>query len=294
MIFSYNEERLTTEALELRYHLTPWDIPILGANVAAISLIKIHTESAAGRDYAGFRDWCDRQRVVLVSCRLPQERLAECGFLEARGFRFIELNYLPRLDGLGKLFFDDADREIEIMRADLEDQAEIAGIAGQIYDTGRFHVDPLLGPEIGNRRYRTWASNAFHLPRQDVLKCVLHGKIVAFMVVEESGPASRFWSLVGLAPGLAGQGIGRRVWRAMLNFHRQEGVDEVSTSISSQNVRVHNLYVSLGFRFPPPLVTLHWCPFGRVVCRIPLSDSNLFPHSPDGTVFWGARALNNV
>src|SRR5262245_43830215 len=86
-MFSYREERLTTDALELRYHLTPWDAPILGANVAAISSIEIHEEAAARRDFAGFRDWCDRQRVVLVYCRLPQNRLAECGFLEASGFR---------------------------------------------------------------------------------------------------------------------------------------------------------------------------------------------------------------
>jgi ribosomal protein S18 acetylase RimI-like enzyme len=274
MMFSYNEERLTTEALELRYHLTPWDIPILGANVAAISSVQICAETAAGRDYAEFRDWCERQHVVLVSCRLPQGQLAECGFLEARGFRFIELNYLPRLDGLRRLSFDDPDREIEILRADPDDEAEIGGIAGKIYDTGRFHVDPLLGPEIGNRRYRAWASNAFQHPKQNVLKCVLHGSIVAFMVVEKPAPTRRFWSLVGLAPGLAGRGLGGRVWRAMLNFHRREGVDEVSTSISSHNVPAHNLYVSLGFRFPPPSVTLHWCPFGRVVAHCRSSERN--------------------
>jgi len=267
MIFSYDEEELATDALILRYHLTPWDIPVLGENAASISLIHVLTESAAVRDYAKFHDWCVRQRVVLVSCRLPQSQLLECGFLEARGFRFIELNYRPRLDGLGRLSLDDVDRAIEIVRASANDEAEIVSIAGEIYDTGRFHVDPLLGSEIGNRRYRAWASNAFRHPGQDVLKCVLHGRIVAFMVVEESRPTSRFWSLVGLAPGLARQGLGRRVWRAVLDFHRREGVTEVSTSISSHNIPVHNLYVSLGFRFPPPLVTLHWCPFGRVVAH---------------------------
>jgi hypothetical protein len=54
MMFSHNEERLTTEVLDLRYHLTPWDIPIVGANVAAISSIRVHAEADAVRDYAGF------------------------------------------------------------------------------------------------------------------------------------------------------------------------------------------------------------------------------------------------
>jgi ribosomal protein S18 acetylase RimI-like enzyme len=266
MMFQHTEERLTTDALELRYHLTPWDIPILSANAAAISLIRIYEESAAGEDFSAFPDWCAEQQVVLVSCRLPQERVRECSFLEARGFRFIELNYRPRLSRLSTLSFDDVDRKIEITQADLADQPGIAEIAGKIYETGRFHVDPLLGPEIGSRRYQAWAWNAFHNPGQTVLKCMLQGRIVAFMVVEKPGPASRFWSLVGLAPGLAGQGIGRRVWRAVLDFHRREGVDEVSTSISSHNIPAHNLYVFLGFKFPAPAVTLHWCPFGRVVC----------------------------
>jgi ribosomal protein S18 acetylase RimI-like enzyme len=279
MIFSYNEERLTTEAIELRYHLTPWDVPILGANVGAISSIQLRAEAAAECGYAVFRDWCEKLSVVLVSCRLPQAQLAECGFLEARGFRFIELNYLPLLVGLSNLSFENADRQVEIGAADPQDEAEIAGIAGQVYDTGRFHVDPLLGPEIGNRRYQAWATNAFQHPGQTVLKCVLHGKIIAFMVVEEPAKASRFWSLVGLAPGLAGRGFGRRVWRAMLHFHQQEGVDVVSTSISSHNTAVHNLYVSLGFRFPPPSVTLHWCPFGRVSSDLRSSGSD-FIHGP--------------
>ena len=132
--------------------------------------------------------------------------------------------------------------------------------AGQIYHTGRFHVDPVFGPEIGNRPYRAWASNAFHHPKQNLLKCRLHGTIVAFMVVEKSGRASR---------GTCVQGVGRRVSRAVLNSRRQEGVDEVPTSISSQNIPVHNLSVSLGFRFSLPSITLHWCPFGRVVSPIP-------------------------
>ena len=99
-------------------------------------------------------------------------------------------------------------------------------------------------------------------PGQSVLKCVMGHRTIAFMVVEKPTEATRFWSLVGLAPGLAGHGFGRRVWQTMLAFHHREGVTEVSTSISSHNTAVHNLYVALGFRFPPPAITLHWCPSG--------------------------------
>ena len=80
-----------------------------------------------------------------------------------------------------------------------------------------------------------------------------------------------FWSLIGLAPGRQGSGLGKRVWRAMLRHHQEEGSDVVSTSISSLNIPVLNLYVSLGFRFPAPTMSLHWCPNGPLLSASPAS-----------------------
>jgi GNAT superfamily N-acetyltransferase len=260
-LFSYVEERTESPALDLIYHLAPWDEPVFHGHTAVIASIRVRMEREAAAAFEVFRDWCYRNRTKFVCCRLPQDQLTECGFLEKQGFRFIELNYRPVLTGLGGFC---EDPEITVCSALPEDAIEISGFAAQIFTTGRLHVDPLVGAEIGNRRYGAWAENAFHQPDQRVLKCQMGGRTVAFMVVEEPTPASRFWSLVGLAPGLAGKGLGRRAWKAVLAFHHREGVDEVSTSISSHNVAVHNLYVELGFRFPAPTITLHWCPFGSL------------------------------
>ncbi len=265
-MFSYVEERSESPALDLVYYLAPWDRPIFQANTAVISSIRVGKDIEAAGAFIAFRDWCKRNDVKLVSCRLAQDRLIECAFLEAQGFRFIELNYRPTLVGLGEF---SGNAEIFICPADPSDAAEISGIAARIFETGRLHVDPQVGPEIGNRRYSAWAANAFRHPGQRVLKCLMGGRIIAFMVVEQPTPTTIFWSLVGLAPGLAGQGLGRRVWQAMLAFHHREGIHEVTTSISSHNVAVHNLYVSLGFRFPAPAITLHWCPFGPVKPQAP-------------------------
>ena len=258
-MFNYAEQSFESPALDLTYHLAPWDEPFFQGATAGISGIHVKMELEAAGAYEIFRNWCAQNRVKLVSCRLPHDQLRECGFLEQQGFRFIELNYRPILVGLDAF---KTDREIDVHQADLEDLEEISAFAGQIFTSGRLHVDPQVGPEIGNRRYSAWAANAFRHPGQRVLKCCMEGRTVAFMVVEQPVPTSRFWSLVGLAPGLQGRGLGRRVWRAVLAFHRDEGATEVSSSISSHNVAVHNLYASLGFRFPAPSITLHWSPLG--------------------------------
>jgi RimJ/RimL family protein N-acetyltransferase len=260
-MFSFITEYTQAAALDLAYHLAPWDRPIFGAETAVISDIAFRQEEGATPVFDEFRDWCARHRAVLVTCRLEQSQLRECAFLEARGFRFIELNYRPDLEQLAGFA---PDPDILIAPASLEDFDVIVGYAGQIFEAGRFHLDPWIGPEIGNRRYAAWAANAFRHPNQQVLKCIMEQRLVAFFVVEQTDPQSRLWSLFGLAPGMAGRGLGQRMWRALVANLRNEGVTSISTSISSHNVAMHGLCVSLGFRFPAPSVVLHWCPLGPV------------------------------
>jgi GNAT superfamily N-acetyltransferase len=262
-MFEVRERIVETPALAMRYHLTPWDEPTVGAPVAAISGIDVHDVERAADDFREFRDWCTGNGVVLASCRVPHERLVECGFLESQGFRFIELNYRPELSGLRRADLEAAD-EFVVETATTVDADPIADMAGKIFEAGRFHADPMIASRVGNLRYRRWVENAFGNSAQSVLKCGREGRIEAFFVVEAPRRDHRFWSLVGLAPGLGGHGLGTRVWRAVLGWHRREGVDHVATSISSLNAAVLNLYVKLGFRFPPPSITLHWCPGGFV------------------------------
>lgn len=258
-MFSYTTERSTGPGIDLSYHLAPWDRPILQGESAVISGVRLTDATTAEPTFAEFRAWCARHRVLLVNCRLDHERIAECGFLEARGFRFVELNYRPVLRDLSGFTPDPG---LAIRDATPDDEAEIVAMASQIFDAGRLHADPEVGREIGDRRYAAWAANAFQNSEQQVLVCLQGNRIAAFMVTEAPSPTARFWSLVGLAPGLRGQGLGRRIWRTVLAGLAAEGVTEVSTSISSHNTAAHNLYVSLGFRFPVPAITLHWCPLG--------------------------------
>lgn len=263
-MFEAAEVIVETPALAMRFHLNPWDEPTVGGGVATISSIAVRDPLQAPTEFGRFTNWCAANRVVLASCRLPHESLDSCGFLEGQGFRFIELNYRPQVEDLLSIDVGGSD-DVEVAEADECDADSIAAIAGEIFRAGRFHVDPLIDPAIGDLRYRRWITNAFCNPAQRVWRCREAGRITAFFVVESPAPDQRFWSLVGMAPGLAGRGLAARIWRAMLHKHREEGARKVSTSISSHNVAVLNLYVKLGFRFPSPEITLHWCPRGKVL-----------------------------
>lgn len=260
--FDYRIESIRTEALHVDYFLVPWDTKILGAPVGQIADLRVFDPRKAASAYEQFLEWCRNQRIALCSCRLPADRLVDSMFLEERGFRFVELNYLPLLTAVQELQTND--EGVDIGLATDEDRPTLRDMASRVFRHGRFHQDPRIDSNVGDRRYSAWIDNAFESSQQRVLKCSLEGRIVAFFVVESPTNDHCFWSLNGLAPGHDGSGLGKRVWRAMLHRHRVEGAHTVSTSISSHNIRAFNLYVSLGFRFPAPLMTLQWCPNGQL------------------------------
>jgi len=256
MNFDYRVELIQTYSLTAEFFLVPWDTEILTQPVAEISRLEVKESEAAGRDFRTFSTWCDKHAITLCNCRIAHNQIVESMFLQAQGFRFIELNYQPQMNKLQELELPND--EIIIEPAADADRMILAEMAGSVFQHGRFHQDPRLGATLGNRRYRTWLLNAFELPHQKVLKCLLGGVIIAFFVVEYPEQGHCFWSLNGLAPGMQGKGLGKRVWRTMMRKHQQEGIETITTSISSHNIAVLNLYASLAFRFPVPYATFHW------------------------------------
>ena len=176
-------------------------------------------------------------------------------FIQKHNFKFIELNYRPQINNLQLL--DLSNEKVEIQLAAPSDKEHLADMAKSIFKYGRFHQDIALGDEIGNDRYKTWMVNAFSLPFQSVYKCIISTKIAGFFVVENTEKKCH-WALTGLAPGLNDRGMGTRVWKSMMHFHQAQGVESITTSISSHNTAVLNLYAKLNFRFPTPAATFHW------------------------------------
>ncbi len=256
MGFSITPLEIRSVSLNMDYYLVPWDSEILSWPAAEVSHIEVKERRKADVVFSEFTDWCKSQNIRLCSCRINSDHLDESFFLQDHGFQFVELNYRPNIFGLQQVQLP-VD-SIEIVPAQTEDQEALGQIASQVFRHGRFHQDPALGRKIGNERYRAWMLNSFSNPIQIVFKCMVDGKIAGFFVVEYPEEKSCHWSLNGLAPDYVGSGMGTRIWNAMMRFHQREGMESITTSISSHNAPALNLYAKLGFRFPLPLVTFHW------------------------------------
>jgi RimJ/RimL family protein N-acetyltransferase len=250
---------LDTPAIQLIAREATWDSAVFQTPVVQLEQIVVRRPAEATRDYAThFKTWLDEEQIGLVSCRLPHECLVESMFLEAHGFRFVEMVLHPTVAGLSGLTLPAND--LQIVSPGPADLPGLAEIAEQAFSYERYHVDPRLDPRLGDRRYGRWVRSSLEHPTQRLLKVLDAERLIAFFLVEKRADASVYWHLTAISPCWQGQGYGRRAWQAMLLSHQADGCESVTTTISARNTPVLNLYAQLGFRFLPPEMTFHWIP----------------------------------
>ncbi len=241
-------------ALKMRYFNVPWDSTIFGFPVVQIEGIDI-VDGDPAPAFLPFEQWCHDIGCRLVCCRMPHDRLRESGFLERRGFRFIEMVYRPRFEDLSRL--PDFQTDLGIYEAAADDLVEIENIARSAFVTGRFVLDERLDVRLANERYSVWVRNSFADPQHQVLKAVIDDRIAGFFIVESRPDGTAYWHLTAVSPDFQHRGVGKSLWKAMMTRHRDAGMRAVETTISAHNTPVMNLYATLGFRFGEADMTFH-------------------------------------
>jgi RimJ/RimL family protein N-acetyltransferase len=249
-------ECLDEPALSLSWSDTPWDRAVTGYPVWDITHLRLG-RGDPGNAMRAFEAARDRARVGLVSCRLPCADLRESMFLEGHGFRFIEIVYQPELELGGQELHPDV-TDLVVSQAADADLPFLLHTARTAFTNERFHVDPRLGPDLGNARYENWVTNSLHHPRQRLLMIRDGDRPVAFFITETLADDICYWHLNAVAPEEQGHGYGLRAWQTMIKCAAAQSMKRVRTTIVARNVRVLNLYARLGFRFRAPQMTLHW------------------------------------
>lgn len=253
---SSTDFNVSSPSLRLAARAVPWDIDAFGFPVAHIHDLEVIDQSGAKTDFVRFREWLGCNSVRIVSARLLHDRLRESMFLEAHGFRFVEMVLHPALEQLQAM--DIPRDDLQIALAQQSDLPALEDIAQHAFHHERYHVDPRLNPKVGDLRYRRWVANSLAHPTQRLIKIEDGQRLIGLFLVESREDRSAYWHLTAVAPAWQGRGYGYRVWRAMLHYHQAGGCERLSTTISARNVAVLNLYAKLGFRFRPPEMTFHW------------------------------------
>lgn len=244
------------DALLLHATAVPWDSEVFGRPVAAISRIDLKAGGSVSADFDVFRNWVHAQGFDLVSCRLPHARLDISMLLEQHGFRFIEMVLHPVLRQVGQ--YSVAETGLQVEAAADSDLPALIDIAQRAFGFERYHADPRIDSRLADARYGRWVRNSVGHARQLLLKICEAERIVGMFVVEQGPHQSAYWHLTAVHPDCQGQGLGHKIWMAVIGHHQAQGIDRIRTTIAARNARALNLYAKLDFRFDEPEMTFHW------------------------------------
>lgn len=194
--------------------------------------------------------WIAEHRPAMAVARVQSENLPTIHALEELGFRFAECQMTLRVRIRSLLPVDSSGLEHFRVQED-HDLEEVLGIAGRVFKTDRFTLDPALGPEFSQKRYQAYVRLAREAPDQELfaLRDISNGRIVAFSS-QQLLPNSEVRGLLGaVAEDYQGSGVGIIGDTLMGNLNFKRGFRTVWTAISAINYRVIPVHFKChGFR----------------------------------------------
>lgn len=127
---------------------------------------------------------------------------------------------------------------------------ELIRISHRAFSHGRFHRDFNLDKNLADIRYELWLKDIYESKG-------VFGLIYATDLAGFWGFTNNKIVLHALSEEYRGRGLAKYFWSLACQELFSRGHQELISSISASNVRVLNLYSSLGFRFRNPLDVYH-------------------------------------
>jgi len=172
--------------------------------------------------------------------------------LEMQGFRLVDTNVTLEMDAAPLAGVEG----VEARAARSDDAEAVEQIARSSFEVSRFHLDPLLPPELANEIKAQWAANFFRGERGDFMVVAeAEGEVAGFLQLL-SGPESVLViDLVAVAPKFGGRGLAT----AMIRYAARECAAPARVRVGTQlaNVSSLGLYQRLGFHITASAYVLH-------------------------------------
>lgn len=249
----------------------PWETRNLGVASFEVTQQFIDNPDEENLKYA-IKDKIEQHNRIFIQARVAKDSYTAVAILEKTGFYFVEAVLVPytnmRENAVIERFISNksefipehyASSDWTVVRMNKKDTSlclRIKEIATESFSDDRFHIDPQCSEEIASARFSFWVDDLLADEKVSFYTMDYLGQVQAFMACKSNNLV-----LGGLSKRCAGKGLGKFFWLSVLEDMCNQGLHQVQTLISVNNIPVLNLYVRLGFKFKNPAVTLHcWCP----------------------------------
>ena len=216
-----------------------WDSSFFGVRVARLSS-RVLTDEIIKDAFA----WCRENEIDCLYFLADSEDLRTVKLAEYHDFNLtdVRITFETRLKELSKAGNSDS-----IRPATSEDVAQLRQIARTNHRDSRFYYDGRFAPEKCDELFAVWIEKSLE-GFADVVLTAKPGDVVQGYItcsVEPDGTGNI--GLVGVNPNFQGQGTGRLLVGAALEWFGKRGVAEVTVVTQGRNIKAQRLYQRNGF-----------------------------------------------
>ncbi|WP_085906786.1 GNAT family N-acetyltransferase [Kiloniella majae] len=190
-----------------------------------------------------------------TSIKLPADDIPPSVMLQSIGFKQIDT-------ALTFCSSKSIEEKITNVRIALPDDKErVAEVAGQVFTTSRFHLDPLISNSKADEIKYLWAENYFHGKRGDTMLIAEdhQNKIQGFCQVIFTPDNNAVIDLIGVSEETRGKGFGTQ----MISYLWQQKpfnkpLEKIIVGTQAANIKAVNFYENTGFRLIKAQNILHY------------------------------------
>lgn len=217
---------------------TPWDQKVFGINT--FEIIITSEEDLFSRLNQIRNNLKSGHYTIKINPLWNKKTLFDCGFY------YCDTLIQPYCSS--QTFLDYKHKKISISQNN--SHQELIEICHGTFNHGRFHRDFNLDRKQADLRYSSWLSQLFN--NEQVWGLMYEKDLAGFW-----GFSQEKILLHALKPYYRGKGMAKYFWSAACQKMFDLGYSEIISSISASNMPVHNLYISLGFKFKNPQDVYH-------------------------------------
>ena len=234
-----------------------WDSKVFGfpvANYVPVQPSAVLTDLAQIEQ--ALNEWALQNAVELIGCSMPATEPGWRLSLPRLGFSYVDSTLIYSLPKLQRTKFP---RPYQLRDATLADQESVERIAGDSFDAGRYHADPLFPKALANLRFRRWLTQAFESlsPTSRVFVIGEEGAATAFSHSYVHGDTAHI-TIGGVDANFHGRGLGPAIFVGTFAKLQGLGVRRAHSKVSVANVGAMNCAAFGGARFSEPEHVFHW------------------------------------
>ena len=225
-----------------RCHLLEWDSAFFGRRIARLDGENLHHD-----ELAAINRWCASERIDCLYFLADTNCATTIAAAERGGFAFADFRVTYEWkSSLGARGIRPRIGERVNVRTHCESDApRLVEIARSAHTDSRFFFDPHFGRERAALLFETWIRRA--LDADHVIVGESGGVPAGYLSCQRLNGGAGCIGLAAVDTRFHGQGIGRAMIEAALEWFAAHGVSDIRVVTQGRNVAAHRFYQSAGF-----------------------------------------------